>query len=204
MRSQLGMKPLIHVTVVSLVLIQFLLINPTLAAERCATEPRCKCTWKNGKRSADCSNAGFTSIPTTLDPETQSLDLSQNSFARLEKDAFKSAGLLNLQTLEMKNCHIEEVNEHAFRDLKILQDIDLSGNNLTKLQPKTFDGNDGLKSIRVSQNPLRQLMPYQFPPLKNLRTLDFSYCELQSIDRKAFSNLGPSVETIWLQNNQLR
>ena len=79
-----------------------------------------------------------------------------------------------------------------------------SANNLTKLQPKTFDGNDNLQIIKASQNPLMELMPYQFPPLKNLKTLDFSHCGLYSIDRKAFQNLGQSMETIWLNNNQLR
>ena len=91
-----------------------------------------------------------------------------------------------------------------YRDLKILIDVDISANNLTKLQPKTFDGNNNLQIIKAAQNPLRELMPYQFPPLKNLKMLDFSHCELQTIDKMAFHNLGQSMETIYLNNNQLR
>ena len=88
--------------------------------------------------------------------------------------------------------------------MKILIDVDISANNLTKLQPKTFDGNNNLQIIKAAQNPLRELMPYQFPPLKNLKMLDFSHCELQTIDKMAFHNLGQSMETIYLNNNQLR
>ena len=144
---------------------------------------------------------------------------------------------MNLQKIELRSCHLEEIHEHAFRwvvhsffreksisrkkklcsvlfiqnfflyiyrDLKILIDVDISANNLTKLQPKTFDGNNNLQIIKAAQNPLRELMPYQFPPLKNLKMLDFSHCELQTIDKMAFHNLGQSMETIYLNNNQLR
>ena len=99
---------------------------------------------------------------------------------------------------------IQNVFFFIYRDLKILIDVDISANNLTKLQPKTFDGNNNLQIIKAAQNPLRELMPYQFPPLKNLKMLDFSHCELQTIDKMAFHNLGQSMETIYLNNNQLR
>ena len=37
-----------------------------------------------------------------------------------------------------------------------------------------------------------------------LQTLDFSECVIEHIDRKAFGNLGNSIETISLKGNQLR
>ena len=108
---------------------------------------------------------------------------------------------------EEKLCSVLFIQNYflfIYRDLKILIDVDISANNLTKLQPKTFDGNNNLQIIKAAQNPLRELMPYQFPPLKNLKMLDFSHCELQTIDKMAFHNLGQSMETIYLNNNQLR
>ena len=82
-------------------------------------------------------------------------------------------------------------------------DLDLSYNNLTSVNPKTFDGNDGLKTLRLSHNPLlTRLEPFQFPPLGGLRTIDLSHCGLAEVDRAAFKNLGASVESILLNNNR--
>ena len=47
------------------------------------------------------------------------------------------------------------------------------------------------------------LSRYQFPPLRNLKTIDISSCRLRRIDNEAFKNLGESVESIILDNNQL-
>ena len=49
------------------------------------------------------------------------------------------------------------IDENAFRDLKILVELDLTKNNITKLRPKTFDGNDGLQTVRLSHNPIGAL-----------------------------------------------
>ncbi len=81
-------------------------------------------------------------------------------------------------------------------------ELDLSYNNLTTLDPKTFDGNDGLKTLRLSHNPLSRLEFYQFPPLGGLKTIDLSHCRLAEVDRTAFKNLGASVESILLDNNR--
>ena len=175
-----------------------------VGAELCPNEPRCQCKWVGGKRTVDCKGSGLTSIPTRLKPETQILVMDGLNLERLEKDAFSRVGLVNLQTVSLRGCHLLEVHEAAFRGLVILTDVDLSANNLTKLRPKTFDGNDGLQSLKMAQNPLQELIAYQFPPLKNLKRLDFSQCQLQKLDRKAFQNLGHSLEHIILNDNQLR
>ena len=46
------------------------------------------------------------------------------------------------------------IDDNAFRDLKILVDLDLTKNNITKLRPKTFEGNDGLQSIKLAYNTI--------------------------------------------------
>ena len=47
------------------------------------------------------------------------------------------------------------------------------------------------------------LSRYQFPPLSNLKSIDVSNCRIRRIDNTAFKNLGESVESIMLNNNQL-
>ena len=78
-----------------------------------------------------------------------------------------------------------------------------SSNNITKLQPKTFDGDNNLQIIKLSHNPIRQLEKFQFPPLNSLKKLDFSHCQIETIDTKTFQNLH-GVESIFLNNNNLR
>ena len=48
-----------------------------------------------------------------------------------------------------------------------------------------------------------RLLKYQFPPLRNLKTIDVSNCRIGYIDNEAFKNLGESVESIILDNNRL-
>ena len=61
--------------------------------------------------------------------------------------------------------------------------LDLSHNNLTSLDPETFDGNDGLQTIRLAHNPVEGLRAYQFPPLASLKDIDLSHCALKQVDR---------------------
>ena len=169
----------------------------------CQKTPECQCKWSGGKRMADCSRSGFKSIPSTLSPDIQALVMDQNPLRKLDKDAFKSAGLLNIRTLSLRQCDIYAVDENAFRDLKIMTHLDLSLNNITKISPKTFDGNENLKTMTLSHNPITSLSHYQFPPLSSLKTVDLSHCHLDDIDRTAFKNLGGSVDTVLLNDNRL-
>lgn len=187
-------------------LLVLLLVDLNLGAdsEKCLNTPQCICKWSGGKKVADCSNGGFTSMPKTLKSDIQTLIMDGNPLGGLDKDAFKSVGLLNLQKISLQKCDLKYVDDNAFRDLKILVDLDLSRNNITKLKPKTFDGNDGLQAVKFSFNPIGTLVAYQFPPLRNLKVIDVSNCDLELVDPKAFHNLGASVESINLNNNKLK
>ena len=78
----------------------------------------------------------------------------------------------------------------AFRDLKIMVELDLSNNDITELAPSTFTGNDRLQTLTLSHNQLSKLEAFQFPVLKHIKTIDLSYNNLQYIDVEAFGNLG--------------
>lgn len=153
--------------------------------------------------TADCTNAGLNRIPTTLSSSIQALILDGNPLRRLSKDAFKIAGLLNVKTLSLRGCSLQDIDPYAFRDLKIMTTLDLSANNLTEINAHTFDGNEQLNSLKLSHNPLIGLKPYQFPPLHNLKSIDLSHCHLRDVDRSSFKNLGASVDSVMLHNNEL-
>ena len=84
----------------------------------------------------------------------------------------------------------QAINGDAFRDLKILVELDLSNNEITELSPSTFSGNERLQTLTLSHNSISQLAAFQFPVLKHIKTIDLSYNSLHYIDVQAFGNLG--------------
>lgn len=75
------------------------------------------------------------------------------------------------------------IDENAFRDLKILVELDLTKNNITKLRPRTFDGNDGLQLIKFAKNPIAVLQVRPFPGLRvpetnSLTLASFEFCNV--------------------------
>lgn len=163
----------------------------------------CRCKWSSGKKTASCRNASFKALPYKLHPEIQILDLSGNSISRLEADAFKSAGLMNLQRIFVKSCGLREIHRDAFRDLIILVEVDLSENEIRTLDSDIFHGNERLRHVCFNGNPLRRLEADQFPMLPNLRIVQLQECELEFVHENAFRNV-PKLETINLNLNRLQ
>lgn len=162
----------------------------------------CRCKWTSGKKTAQCADAGFNSIPTGLDPEMQVLNLTGNRIDSLLQDAFKSAGLINLQRIFMRNTRLRELHRDAFRELIILVEVDLSDNEISHLDPSTFHGNERLRVLYLGGNPLGRLSAEQFPALPHLRTLDFRSCLLEYVDKDAFRHL-TALESLGFKSNKL-
>lgn len=162
----------------------------------------CSCKWTSGKKSAFCPDAGLTSLPASLDPDMQVLDLSGNKIPALQSEIFKRAGLVNLQKVFLRNAGIHEINADAFRDMRILVEVDLSDNHVVTLEPDTFLGNERLRVLTLSGNPLATLKSHQFPVLQHLRNLELQRCALSEIHGLAFASLS-GLESLKLDGNQL-
>ncbi|XP_050690246.1 uncharacterized protein LOC126982294 [Eriocheir sinensis] len=163
----------------------------------------CKCTYASNRKMADCSQGKFSTVPTTLSTEIQELNLNGNNIIYLEKDAFKSHGLVNLQKLYLKDNQVRSLHKDAFRGLGIMIELDLSSNRIDKLHPDTFTGLAKLRFLDLSLNLLSRLNGVQFPPLPHLRKLNFRENRLTYIHNFAFSNL-KIMESLRLSGNQLK
>lgn len=185
-------------------IVTFLLLSTSAATPDWTDCPAsCQCKWTSGKKTALCREAGFTAIPNTLNSEMQVLDLAGNDIPYLTKDVFRSVGLINLQRIFMRGTGVREIHKDAFRDLKILVEVDLSDNAVSTIQPDTFTGNDRLRVLYLNGNPLTELRERQFPTLPHLRTLDLQDCQLRHIHTDAFVHVS-MLESLNLKGNELR
>ncbi len=81
----------------------------------------------------ECKNQALETLPDSIDPETQVLDISGNKLGFLPQDAFRRAGLLNLQRIHVRNSRLTQIDPGAFNELKNLVEIDLGDNLLTSV-----------------------------------------------------------------------
>lgn len=169
---------------------------------KCAHIAECQCKWSSGKKTASCVSAGLKQIP-HLASEIQVLDLHGNPLKTLEQDAFASIELLNLQRLNLSSTNLRSLHSDAFRELRILIELDLSQNELLRLSPDTFRGNDRLRLLVLNDNPLSTLVAEQFPPLQHLKKLELTRCKLRSVHPFAFVNLR-ALETVHVHQNLLK
>lgn len=128
--------------------------------------------------------------------------LNENRITTLDREVFTGLGLVNLQRIYLKKSNVQSVHRDAFKNLKILIEIDLSENGIVQLDRNTFNGNDRLRVLYLNGNPLRTLQAHQFPVLPHLRSLDLHNCQITTIDPLAFANL-ELLELLNLKSNAL-
>ena len=108
-----------------------------------------------------------------------------------------------INTITTLFFQFQEIHSSAFKDLRILVELDLSHNNLTHLEQDTFSGNERLQTLTLSHNRIATLAPYVFPLLKHLKSIDLSHNLVDEIPRNTFENLGNSVESLKLDSNRI-
>lgn len=160
----------------------------------------CKCKWVSGKKTAECIKQNLTQVPADLSPEIQNFDLSGNRINHLVRDAFSRVHLVNLHKLVLRECGIEAIHTDAFNGLKIVIEIDLSGNNIQRLHPGTFYETQRLRVLLLNQNKLRVLENSLFFNLTFLQKVALSDNRLERIEERTFHNL-PGLHSLALNGN---
>ncbi|XP_033827634.1 toll-like receptor 3 isoform X2 [Periophthalmus magnuspinnatus] len=159
----------------------------------------------------------FSSVPlTTVEPgsfkniaslRTLVLDGSKIGTPVLSKLCMELSGS-NIEALSLKNMELASLANNTFTGLTNtnLSSIDLSGNELTKIEIGSFLGLHKLQSLIMSENKIKQLKQGTFEGLQSLkmlnltRALDSKLASHPSIENFAFQHLG-ALETLILQSS---
>ncbi|XP_032515218.2 uncharacterized protein LOC116768583 [Danaus plexippus] len=171
-----------------------------LPAIACPTQ--CVCKWKNGKRYVECTDKDLKGIPNSLDSETQVLDFTGNDLQVLQKETFHKLGLLDLQKIYLQRCRLQKIDNHAFRGLANLVELDLSNNYITVIPSSNFIFFPSLMRLSLNNNPITSIKTQCFQHLSYLNTLELSNCKVETIEPQAFAGL-KHLEWLRLNGNRL-
>ncbi|KAL3221079.1 hypothetical protein MRX96_029693 [Rhipicephalus microplus] len=127
------------------------------------------------------------------------LDLKRNQIEVIHADTFEN--LLNLEALILRENHLMDVHEEAFRYNTKMLEIDLAVNFLTFVRPGLFHGLRNLKKIDLSANAIKTLPVTLFHNLRSLNSLNLSGVEINNIEIRHFRHL-PKLEFIYFKKFQ--
>jgi hypothetical protein len=128
------------------------------------------------------------------------LNISFNYIHTLEENSFKNQHFLLLETLDLSNCNISEIDSNAFTGLDRMDVLSLASNSLNDLSEKVFEPLVDLKELYLQGNQLSRILPQILLPLKKLLVLDVSYNRIPDIDKETFTGLSALKEIKFVGN----
>uniref|UniRef100_A0A8C5JMT8 Leucine rich repeat containing G protein-coupled receptor 6 n=1 Tax=Junco hyemalis TaxID=40217 RepID=A0A8C5JMT8_JUNHY len=138
--------------------------------------PQCHCEQDGIVLSVDCSELGLSELPASLSPLTAYLDLSMNN--------------------------ISELQPRALRHLRFLEELRLSGNQISRIPGEAFSGLYSLKILMLQNNQLSSIPAEALRDLPNLQSLRLDANLISVVPDRSFQGL-LSLRHLWLDDNAL-
>nr|CAD7267220.1 unnamed protein product [Timema shepardi] len=146
-------------------------------------------------RISRVSPGAFRSLPNLL-----TLDIGVNEIEMLPQERLQ--GLNQLRLLNITHNRLKELEEFP-PDLKSLQILDLSFNQVTRVGKWTFRFLVNLAELHLYGNWISSVASDSFRPLKKLRVLDLSKNYLENLPLSAFRPLETQIRSLRTQENPL-
>lgn len=108
----------------------------------------------------------------------------------------------NLESLELQDQKIKNINPNSFAKAERLIQLNLSGNEIKTLKANGFVGSKNLEYLLVSDNQLDTIEEGAFNGLTKLHRLDLNGNKLASIHENTFEPLG-NLKIVQLHNNKI-
>ncbi|XP_039096910.1 immunoglobulin superfamily member 10 [Hyaena hyaena] len=134
-----------------------------------------------------CTFRYLTSIPDSIPPNVERINLGYNSLARLTETDF--SGLTKLELLMLHSNGIHTIPAKAFSDLQALQVLKMSYNKIRKLQKDTFFGLRSLTRLHMDHNNIEFINPEVFYGLTFLRLVHLEGNQLTKLHPDTFVSL---------------
>ncbi|XP_004834512.2 immunoglobulin superfamily member 10 [Heterocephalus glaber] len=134
-----------------------------------------------------CTFRYLTSIPDSIPPDVERINLGYNSLIRLTETDF--SGLNKLELLMLHSNGIHTVADKTFSDLQALQVLKMSYNKVRKLQKDIFYGLRSLTRLHMDHNNIEFINPEVFYGLTSLRLVHLEGNQLTKLHPETFVSL---------------
>lgn len=124
----------------------------------------------------DCSNAGYTSVPTKIPMDATEIYLDGNDLG--------------------------ELGSHVFIGKKKLEVLYINNSNINSVHNRTFNGVTSLKVLHMENNHLQELRGFEFDQLENLNELYLDHNDLKHLGNTTFRSM-KALEILKLESNNI-
>lgn len=126
------------------------------------------------------------------------INLSDNSIASLQNEAFFELGLLTI--LDLSNNDITSLSQQVFQPLVELKTLNLNKNAMTSLPNTLFAGTTKLQVLSISENQIDGLNKILVEKLTSLTTLNLTANRLNKAERGFFDTLTSLTQASFANN----
>ncbi|XP_043202964.1 leucine-rich repeat neuronal protein 1-like [Amphibalanus amphitrite] len=175
-----------------------LVVLPLLAVGGPAAA-RCPDQCRCRPHAVDCSSAHLSSVPISLDPRIHLLQLEDNTIASI---ADSLVFYQSLQELDLSGNNLTTLGEQQLSLQQQLHQLQLADNQLSELRRGALEGLGRLERLDLSGNKLSSLEDGVFVATPRLHWLSLARNSLRSLDHEALLGLG-ELEILDLSGNQL-
>ena len=180
-------------------IIIFLYIAQIVPTLSYSCEDGCVCT----TRSYQCIKAGLTKVPDHIDENIRELDLSYNNIVSTSDAANNIMPLSELESLNLSHNQLTKIDYDMFDDMDNLDELDLSFNQIHAMDDDTFEWNPlELRILKMNDNQLKFVEHFTFYDLEKLEELYLQNNNIKIIHTLAFSNM-KKLRVLDLSNNHL-
>ncbi|VDM53583.1 unnamed protein product [Angiostrongylus costaricensis] len=133
-------------------------------------------------------------------PRIEELHLGYNRISFIGYDSLR---MPELRYIRLNDNNIQTLGMHAFRYIPLLQELDLSGNNLERFMMSDFATATSLRYLNVSRNRIRSVECDSITPMLALEVLDLSSNNLTHLPGIELQSM-EGLRTLLLSRNPIK
>lgn len=149
------------------------------------------------------ANSGVSDVSFLGNTKAGRVDLSGNNLTSFTLQRGSDDLARSCREFILRDVRLESLDDSFFTSLPLLERLDLSGNLLTSFRPDLFLHMQNLRFVDFSRNRFVRIPDKFGPQMNSLESLNFSHCEIASIN---WANLSTMVhlDSLDLSGNRLQ